>query len=130
MDSIKAACDGTQIRLHLDASHEEKVYLYQNARAVIFPSAMGEPFGLIVPEAGSCGSAVIGSRDGAIPETIEEGVTGFICDTVEQMIEAVKKTDAISPQACRKRAEQKFSRQAMAENYIKLYRRMLKGDEW
>jgi glycosyltransferase involved in cell wall biosynthesis/predicted SAM-dependent methyltransferase len=130
MDSIKAACDGTQIKLHLDASHEEKVYLYQNARTTIFPSLMKEPFGLIVPETGSCGTPVVGSRDGAIPETIEEGVTGFVCDTVDQMIEAVKKADTISPQACRKRAEEKFSRRIMAENYAKLYQRMLKGDEW
>lgn len=130
MNSVKEACDGNQIKLHLDASQEEKTYLYQNARAVIFPSKMGEPFGLIVPEAGSCGTAVIGSRDGAISETIEEGVTGFVCDTVEQMIEAIKKADTISPLACRQRVEKLFSRQVMAKGYEGLYRKILSGEEW
>lgn len=130
MESIKRACDGEQIKLHLDAPHEEKVQLYQNAKAVIFPSKMGEPFGLIVPEANACGTAVIASRDGAIPETIEEGVTGFICASVDQMAEAVGKVDQIKPEACRQRVERLFSRQVMAKNYVEAYRSILNGDEW
>jgi len=131
MNSIKQQCDGSQITLHLDATQEEKTKLYQNAKAVIFPSKMGEPFGLIVPEAGACGTAVIGSKDGAIPETIKEGVTGFVCDTVDEMIEAVKKVGSISPEACRKRTEENFSRQVMAKGYERLYKTIVfHGEEW
>lgn len=130
MESIKQVCDGKQIKLHLDASQQEKIELYQNAKAVIFPSNMGEPFGLIVPEANATGTAVIGSRDGAIPETIEDGVTGFICDNVDQMVEAVGKLDRIKPEACRERVERLFSREIMAENYVKAYRSILERREW
>lgn len=130
METIKQACDGQQIQLHLDASHEEKIELYQNAKAVIFPSKMGEPFGLIVPEANACGTGVIASRDGAIPETIEEGVTGFICDSVDEMVEAMGKVDSIKPEACRQRVERLFSREVMAKNYVEAYKSILNGDEW
>lgn len=130
MESIKQACDGKQIKLHMDASHEEKIEFYQNAKAVIFPSKMGEPYGLIVPEANACGTAVIASRDGAIPEIIEEGVTGFVCDDVDQMVEAVGKVDRIKPEACRERVEKLFSRQVMAKNYVEAYQSILGGDEW
>ena len=130
MESIKQQCDGVKIKLWLDATQEEKTKLYQNARAVIFPSKMGEPFGLIVPEANACGTPVIGSKDGAIPETIEEGVNGFICDTVEGMCYAAERTHIIKPENCRKRVEQHFSREAMAQNYEKLYKLILDGKEW
>ena len=130
MDSIKQQCDGSQIVLHLDATQEEKTKLYQNAKAVIFPSKMGEPFGLIVPESNCCGTPVIGSNDGAIPETIENGFNGYVCDTVDQMVEAVRKVWNISPYACRQSVETKFSRQAMSRGYEALYREMLEGREW
>lgn len=130
MESIKRECDGSTIKLHLDATQEEKVYLYQNAKCVIFPSKMGEPFGLIVPEANACGTPVIGSRDGAIPETIENAANGFICDTVTEMVEAVRKVDMVSPKVCRKRVEDRFSRLAMAKGYERLYTDIMEGREW
>ena len=130
MNSIKQACDGSQIILHLDATQEEKTKLYQNAKAVIFPSKMGEPFGLITVEANSCGTCVISSKDGAIPEIIEEEVTGFTCDTVDEMCLAVKKVNLIKPENCRKRVEQYFSREIMAQNYERLYREILEEREW
>lgn len=130
MESIKAGCDGEQIKLHLDASHAEKIRLYREAKAVLFPSKMGEPFGLIVPEANACGTPVIGLKDGAIPETIEEGVTGFVCDDADGMVEAVAKVEQIKPRACRQRAERLFSRQAMTGSYLEAYRDILDGREW
>lgn len=129
MESIKQACDGKQIKLYLDADMKTKVPLYQDAKAVIFPSKMGEPFGLITPESNACGTPVIASRDGAIPEVLQDGVSGFICNDVDQMVEAVKKIDTIKPQDCRKNAE-RFSRENMAKNYIEFYTGILKGSEW
>ena len=129
MESIKSQCDGKQVKLYLDADLKTKIELYQNAKAVIFPSKMGEPFGLITPEANSCGTPVIGSRDGAIPEVLQHGVSGFICDTVEEMVEAVKKIDTIDPQNCRKNGE-RFSRENMARNYVAAYRDIINGKEW
>jgi glycosyltransferase involved in cell wall biosynthesis/predicted SAM-dependent methyltransferase len=139
----------TDIVLWLDATQEQKIMLYQNAKAVLFPSRMGEPFGLIVPEANACGSFVIGLRDGAIPETIAEGAGLIVGEEitspettpemviarklrdVDALVAAIKKLDAItiSPQICAKNA-QRFSRRIMAEGYLALYREILKGNEW
>lgn len=129
MEQVKQACDGKNIKLYLDASHTEKIALMQSAKAVIFPSLMGEPFGLITPEANACGTPVIGSRDGAIPEILQDGVSGFICDTVDEMVSAVKKIDSIRPEDCRKNAE-RFSREISAVNYVEAYRNIISGAEW
>ncbi len=128
---VKPHCDGTQIVLHTEAPHELKVRLLQDAKALIFASAMNEPFGLVLVEANACGTPVIGSRDGAIPELLIDGVNGFVCDTVEEMVEAVKKIDTIKPENCRKTVEQNFSRKIMSQRYLDLYRGIIAGDgEW
>jgi glycosyltransferase involved in cell wall biosynthesis/predicted SAM-dependent methyltransferase len=127
---IKAAADGKQICFYPDVSQEEKVKFYQNAKAVIFPSKMGEPFGLIVPEANACGTPVIGFRDGAIPETITDGFNGFLASTIEEMQQAVLLLDKISPADCRLSVERRFTRNVMARGYEMLYREMISGVEW
>lgn len=130
MKQVKHACDGTQIKLHRDAPHEKKVELYQNAKAVLFPSKMGEPFGLIVPEANACGTPVIATPDGAIPEVLADGETGFLCNTIDEIHKAVKKADTIDPKACRKRVEENFTKEIMAKNYLEKYKEIIVGNEW
>ena len=78
----------------------------------------------------ACGTPVVASDDGAISEVVEDGVTGFVCHTAEEMVASVKKVGQISPTACRVRVEKLFSREKMAERYEELYRRILRGDEW
>ena len=131
MNQIKQQCDGSQIVLHLDATQEEKTRLYQNAKCVIFPSKMGEPFGLVGIESLACGTPVIASNDGGIPESIIDGKVGFICQNTEEMIEAFKKIDTIIPINCHKWVVENFSREIMAKNYETLYKRILQdGGEW
>lgn len=130
MNTIKQTCDGNQIKLYLDSNQEEKVRLYQNAKCVIFPSKMGEPFGLVGIEGLSCGTPVIASNDGGIPESIIDGKVGFICQDVNEMIEALKKIDKIDHMECRKWVAENFSREVMSQNYLKLYEKILAGEEW
>jgi len=127
---IKPHCDGKQIVLHTEVSHEEKVRLLQNARALIFASAMNEPFGLVLVESNSCGTPVIGSRDGAIPELLHDGINGYVCDTVDEMIRAIKKIDTIKPEDCRRLVENNFSREIMSTRYLRLYENILSDKEW
>ena len=112
-----------------EVDHQTKVKYLQNAKALLIPSQFGEPFGLIAVEAMACGTVPIALRDGALPEIIEHGKSGFICDSINEMVEAVKRVETVDPSDCRKRAEQ-FSKERMAERYEHLYKRVSSGDEW
>jgi glycosyltransferase involved in cell wall biosynthesis len=143
LESIKQCCDiTTGAKLHLDASQEEKIELYQNAKAVIFPSRMGEPFGLIVPEANACGTPVIGLRDGAITETIRDGVNGFCVGSPTQqnndksndvtaIVNGVRMLDGstVTPELCLEQAII-YSKENCAKRYIELYERVHSGNPW
>lgn len=117
------------IKIYKDVTHEFKIDKMKNAKALIFPSKMGEPFGLVACESMACGTPVITYNDGAISEVVTHNKTGFICNSIEDMVEAVNNIHTIRPEDCRKRAEE-LSRQIMAENYIKLYQRILNNNEW
>ena len=127
---VKPHCDGEQIVLHEKATHQEKVNLLQNAKALLFPSKMGEPFGLVAVEANSCGTPVVALRDGAIPEVVLEEVNGYVCNSMEEMAAMIKQVDKIKPENCRKIVEQNFSRAIMSKRYLEIYRNILAGDEW
>ena len=129
VEGIRRSCEQNGFGFYPDAPHEVKIELLKNARALLFPSMMGEPFGLVAVEAMACGTPVVATKDGAIPEIVEEGRVGFTCYSLDEMCEAVKKIDGIRPQDCRLHAE-RFSREAMAQNYLKLYNAILDGDEW
>jgi glycosyltransferase involved in cell wall biosynthesis len=129
LEQIKQACDGKQITFNPDVSQETKINFMKNAKCLLFPSAMGEPFGLVMIENLCVGTPVIALKDGAIPELMEEGKVGWSCNNQEEMINAIMNVQKISPSNCRKHAE-KFSRENMALEYEKLYRRILSGDEW
>jgi glycosyltransferase involved in cell wall biosynthesis len=98
-----------------------KLDLLAGARATLFPIAWPEPFGLVMAESMACGTPVIARPLGAAPEVIEHGVTGFLCDTIEEMVAAVESAGSISPSTCRERAEQRFSGPAMAAAYEQVF---------
>ena len=128
---IGIANDDPNIEIYLDATHEKKLELMQNAKALLFPSDMGEPFGLVSIEAMSTGCPVVALDDGAISEIVNDtcGVVVPKGETqIADMANAVKDLD-LSPLACRKRADE-FSIDVMAQNYIDEYNNILKGNEW
>lgn len=96
---------------------EQIVRYYQKAKALLMPIQWEEPFGLTMIEALACGTPVIGFRRGSVPEVIVDGKTGFIVDSVAEMIEAVKKLKRINPKKCREHVEQHFSIQTMVDGY-------------
>jgi len=104
---------------------ETVVKLMQNAKAYLVPINWEEPFGLVMAEANACGTPVIAFRRGSVPELIHDGVNGLIVDTVDQMVEAVKKVDMISREACRKEVEQMFSLERMVDDYVRLYKGLI-----
>jgi glycosyltransferase involved in cell wall biosynthesis/predicted SAM-dependent methyltransferase len=129
LEDIKNSCDGKIITFNPDVPHEVKVSFMQNAKALVFPSAMGEPFGLVAAEAMACGTPVIALNDGAISEVVADSKSGWICENIDEMKVGYEHLGLITPQNCRSQAE-KFSRLEMAKNYVMFYKKLLNGQEW
>ena len=123
---IKPLIDGKQIRFVGASDFEKKIGLLRRAKALLFPIfKRQEPFGLVVIEAMACGTPVIAARSGAIPELIKDGETGFLVDTKEEAVYAVKNLHAILRQRCREHVAENFSMQTMVDNYEQLYKKIL-----
>jgi glycosyltransferase involved in cell wall biosynthesis len=108
-----------------EVTHEEKVRLLQGARCTLFPIAWEEPFGLVMIESMACGTPVAAVRRGAVPEVIDDGVSGVVVDDVGGLAEAVMRADAIAPEACREHVEEHFSDRQMVRRYLDAYRLLL-----
>ncbi len=97
------------------------------ARALLHLINFNEPFGFSVIEALACGTPVIAIRRGSMPELIEDGVTGFLVNSVDEAIDAIGRIGEIDRRACRAAAEKRFSVEKMAREYHALYRAILDG---
>lgn len=123
---IEPHIDGVSVQFFGPANMEQKIKLMQNARALLFPTLAKETFGLVMIEAMSCGTPVIGFNEGAVKEVIQDKETGFVVKTEKQMVAAIKKIKKISRQATRARAENFFSLERMARGYERVYQRYIK----
>jgi glycosyltransferase involved in cell wall biosynthesis len=108
-----------------EVSHDEKVDLLQNARATLFPIEWAEPFGLVMIESMACGTPVIASRHGAVPEVIEHGRSGIIVDDHKEMPAALEEADRLDPMECRRYVEERFSKERMVSDYEAAYAKAL-----
>jgi glycosyltransferase involved in cell wall biosynthesis len=108
-----------------EVDHLEKVSLLQNARATLFPIEWEEPFGLVMIESMACGTPVIATGWGAVPEVIEDGHTGVIVDDYREMANAIAEADAIDPLECRRYVEERFSAKRMVRDYEAAYHLVL-----
>jgi glycosyltransferase involved in cell wall biosynthesis len=97
------------------------------ARALLYPLQDPEPFGLVQVEAMMCGTPVVGMRIGAVPEVIDEGVTGYTAASIEEFAEQVLRCFALDRRRIRARAEERFSGRRMAQEYADLYERLVCG---
>lgn len=103
----------------------EKNEFLGNAYALLFPIDWPEPFGLVMIEAMACGTPVIAYRRGSVPEVLEEGVTGFIVQGLEDAVEAVYKVRNINRRRCREVFEERFSATRMTRDYLNIYKQLL-----
>jgi glycosyltransferase involved in cell wall biosynthesis len=125
---IKPLLDHPLIEFLGEIGDKEKQAFLGGAEALLFPIDWPEPFGLAMIEAMACGTPVIAFRRGSVPEIIDEGLTGFIVDNVEQAVNAVKRVEALNRAACREIFERRFSAFRMAGDYVAEYTRLLTGD--
>lgn len=91
------------------------------AKALLFPIDWPEPFGLVVIEALACGTPVITRRCGSMPEIVRNGRVGYIVDTVDEMVDALRRIDRIDRKTCFAYAQERFSAETMARRYEAVY---------
>jgi glycosyltransferase involved in cell wall biosynthesis len=120
---VRPALDpGTEVLDEI--THEEKADLLGRARAVLFPIDWDEPFGLVMTEAMACGTPVIATPRGSVPEVIVDGETGFVVsveDYPKEAAAALQRSKEIDPHACRRRVEERFSKDAMVAGYERAF---------
>ena len=124
---IKPLIDGRLVEYLGEIGEGEKAAFLGPAYALLFAVDWPEPFGLAMAEAMACGTPVLGLRRGAVPEVVEDGVTGFVRDSVEELVEAAWRIPELDRVACRRRVEARFSAAAMADGYETVYRRLAGG---
>jgi len=118
-----------RIRWVGEVDEAERNRLMSKARAFLHPVVFREPFGLTLIEAMACGCPVIAFNRGAIPEIIKTGVTGYVVEDVEGMIDALSNIDSIDRAACRAHALEHFSVEKMTDGYEAIYKKLVGGGE-
>jgi glycosyltransferase involved in cell wall biosynthesis len=107
-----------------EIGEEQKAEFLGDAAALLFPIAWREPFGLAMIEAMACGTPVIAFRNGSVPEVVDDGVTGFIVADEAEAVAATRRLERLDRTRVRRVFERRFSARRMAEDYLKLYRKL------
>jgi glycosyltransferase involved in cell wall biosynthesis len=121
---IRPHVDGSQVTYVGPIDDKAKNALLGRARAFVMPILWEEPFGIVMAEAMACGTPVIGLARGAVPEVVEQDVTGYVADNVDGLVSAVGRLDRIRRADCRARVERLFSDRAVVDAYQSVYREM------
>lgn len=111
-----------------EIGYPEKNEFLGNAYALLFPIDWPEPFGLVMIEAMGCGTPVVAYPRGSVPEVMEHGVTGFVVPDVDAAVKALALIPELDRIQIRERFEQRFSAPRMAQDYVRIYRRLM-GEE-
>ena len=123
-DQIRPLFKKHEIEFLGEVSDQQKAELLGNAYATLFPIDWMEPFGLVMTESLACGTPVIAINRGSVPEVLRHGVSGWICESVDEMVTSVPRVATLDREACRSEAE-RFSSTKMAEGYETIYASLL-----
>ncbi|WP_231461804.1 glycosyltransferase family 4 protein [Pedobacter sp. Leaf132] len=106
----------------------QKNELLGSALALLMPIGWNEPFGIVMAEAMACGTPIIAFNKGSVPEIIIDGLNGFRCDNLNEMIEAISNSYKLDRKKVREDAERRFSSDVIIQQYLDLYRKMIVQD--
>ncbi|MGH9149745.1 MAG: glycosyltransferase family 4 protein [Acidimicrobiales bacterium] len=104
-----------------EVPHERKLELLAGASCLLFPIRWNEPFGMVMIEAMACGTPVLAFAEGAAPEVVEHGRTGFLCNDLEDMVGAIGQVPTLDRANCRAAVEGYFSTRRMVEEHLRLF---------
>jgi glycosyltransferase involved in cell wall biosynthesis len=121
---IRPLLDGPEIEFIGEVGGREKNEFLGSCAALLFPIRWPEPFGLVMVEAMACGTPVLALRAGSVPEVIDDGRTGCICDNEQDLLDATRRIGDFDRAECRVEVERRFSPSAMAERYEQVYNRL------
>jgi len=127
-DVVRPALDGVPFEFLEQPPHKVKAQAYAEAYATLFPIDWPEPFGLVMIESMAAGTPVIAFRHGSVPEVIEHGKTGFICDNLDEAVAAVERVPEIDRNACRQHVIANFSVERNVAAHERLYHSILAGE--
>ncbi len=123
---IEPHLDGKSVEYVGEADLEAKNELLGNSSAMLFPVLWEEPFGLVAVEAMACGTPVVACRGGAVGETVQHGVSGYLCRSMNELVKYTRQARSrLEPRKVRHYVEQYFSAERMAQDYLDLYQRIL-----
>ena len=121
-EQVAPHIDGDRVQFLGAVEREARNELLSNALALVHMTTRPERFGLTMIEAMACGTPVLGARMGSIPEIVVDGVTGFLCDSVDDAVAAVPLLASLDRRACRARVEGEFSVERMVDRYLERVR--------
>lgn len=116
---------GTGVEWLGGADSQTKRELLAKARCLLFPIQWDEPFGMVMIEAMATGTPVVAIRRGSVPEVVDDGVTGFIADDLDGLVDGLHRAGDVDPASCRKRVEMFFRVDDMAKRYEDIYQAVL-----
>jgi len=108
-----------------EVSHERKLELLAGASALLFPIRWNEPFGMVMIEAMACGTPVLAFPEGAAPEVVDHGRTGFLCEDEGEMVDAIGRLGELQRSDCRLAVEGYFSTNRMVTEHIEFFESMI-----
>jgi glycosyltransferase involved in cell wall biosynthesis len=113
------------VRLVLNADRRTTRQLLTDARCLIMPIRWHEPFGMVMVEAMASGTPVVALRRGSVPEVVQHGVTGWICDDPAELPAALRRCGELESPACVAHVRRRFAADVMAQGYEDVYRRAI-----
>lgn len=122
---IKPHIDGRNVEYVGEADLSAKNELLGNASAMLFPIQWDEPFGFVTIESMACGTPVFAFPGGSVREIVQDGVSGWVCDSVDEMASRITSSQRFDPVAVRSYAERTFSLEKMVGSYERLYMEIL-----
>jgi glycosyltransferase involved in cell wall biosynthesis len=124
--TIEPLLKGANVEFIGEIAEHQKSEFLGNAAALVFPIAWREPFGLVMIEAMACGTPVVAFNNGSVPEVLEDGVTGYIVEGEREAVNALRHIRSLDRKRIRAEFDRRFTAQHMAQNYVKLYSRLIR----